>query len=214
MMKKAIVAMATMVAAVVASADTTPVMVSLVTPLQVPTRRYDVAGLRLDVLYGECHDFTGLDLGLVNHSKGDFTGLAIGAANLANGYVYGGQIGLLNINGNGKQTWGKCSKGFQVGIFNSADTFCGLQDGVVNFCAETMTGAQGSFVNIANDINGAQIGYYVIIGINFATGKVRGCQIGLLNVAEEMENGCQIGLVNIIGKGGVLPISPIFNCGF
>ena len=39
-------------------ADTTPVMVSLVTPVQVPSRQYDVTGLRLSLIYGECQEFT------------------------------------------------------------------------------------------------------------------------------------------------------------
>ena len=38
-------------------ADTTPVMVSLVTPIQVPSRDYDVTGLRLSLIYGECESF-------------------------------------------------------------------------------------------------------------------------------------------------------------
>ena len=42
-------------------ADTTPVMVSLVTPVQVPSHRYDVTGLRLSLIYGDCQGFAGLE---------------------------------------------------------------------------------------------------------------------------------------------------------
>ena len=57
---KRIVAVACLVAGTL-FADTTPVMVSLVTPVQAPSRSYDVTGLRLSFIYGECQDFTGLD---------------------------------------------------------------------------------------------------------------------------------------------------------
>ena len=50
-------------------ADTTPVMVSLVTPVQVPSHRYDVTGLRLSLIYGDCQGFAGLDLGIVGNSR-------------------------------------------------------------------------------------------------------------------------------------------------
>ena len=74
-------------------ADTTPVMVSLVTPVQAPSCDYDVTGLRLSFIYGECQKFTGLDIGIADYTRKDFTGIAIGGANFAGGQLYGGQIG-------------------------------------------------------------------------------------------------------------------------
>ena len=49
-------------------ADTTPVMVSLVTPVQAPSRDYDVTGFRLSLIYGECQEFIGLDIGIVEQN--------------------------------------------------------------------------------------------------------------------------------------------------
>ena len=70
-------------AAGAAFAESTPAMVSLVTPVQVPARDYDVNGLRLSLIYGECKAFEGLDIGVVNNTTADFTGLAIGGGNVS-----------------------------------------------------------------------------------------------------------------------------------
>ena len=81
-------------------ADTTPVMVSLVTPIQVPSRDYDVTGLRLSLIYGECESFAGLDIGVINTTRMDFTGLALGGIICVGDRFYGAQVGLVNWNGN------------------------------------------------------------------------------------------------------------------
>jgi hypothetical protein len=70
-------------------ADTTPVMVSLVTPVQVPSHRYDVTGLRLSLIYGDYQGFAGLDLGIVGNSRMDFTGLVVVGANIVGDRLYG-----------------------------------------------------------------------------------------------------------------------------
>ena len=86
---KRIVAVACLVAGTL-FADTTPVMVSLVTPVQAPSRSYDVTGLRLSLIYGECQDFTGLDIGVIDNTRKDFTGLAVGGINCVGDRLYGG----------------------------------------------------------------------------------------------------------------------------
>lgn len=98
-MRKLVIAIV-LAAAGAVFADTTPAMVSLVTPVQVPSSAYDVAGVKLSFLYGECGGFKGLDLGIVNRSKGDFTGVGIGGMNIADGIFYGGHLGLINWNDN------------------------------------------------------------------------------------------------------------------
>lgn len=80
----------------IAFAESTPVMVSLVTPVQTPSSDCDVAGFRLSLIYGQAQDFAGLDIGIANHSRKDFTGLGIGGVNIAGERFYGGQIGLVN----------------------------------------------------------------------------------------------------------------------
>ena len=68
-------------------AETTPIMLSLVTPVQWPDKDVDVTGLRLSLLYGECDNFKGLDIGLINRTNGDFSGLAIGGGNIVDGTI-------------------------------------------------------------------------------------------------------------------------------
>ena len=192
-------------------ADTTPAMVSLVTPVQAPSSDYDVAGIRLSLVFGQSRGFKGLDLGIANRATGDFTGIGIGGANIADGYFCGGHIGLVNWNGNKSRDWDAVSKGAQIGLVNYADSFCGLQNGVINYTEGRFTGLQGALLNITDDLYGCQSGFYVFLAANIAKGTVRGCQLGLLNYAEEMEKGIQIGIVNIISRGGWAPVLPFVN---
>ena len=197
-----------------AFAETTPVLVSLVDPLQVPTRDYDVKGLRLSFIYGACDDFKGLDLGIANYSTGGFTGLALGGVNIVDGRVLGGQVGLVDCNSFGGTEWENRPIGAQIGLFNYADEFCGLQNGIVNVSGTKFTGLQAGFLNFANDLDGVSLGGYLIFGVNVASGTVKGVQIGLVNYAERMEKGVQIGLVNIISQNGWMPVFPIVNGSF
>ena len=208
---KKIIAVVGMLAAGMLFADTTPIMVSLVTPVQAPSSDYDVTGLRLSLIYGDCEEFTGIDIGIVDHTGLDFTGLVLGGVNIADGRLYGGQLGLVNWNGHHDRKWGRRSIGAQVGIFNYADTFCGLQDGIVNVTSRSFAGLQSSFLNSTRDLTGLQCGAYFLLGVNMASGGIHGCQIGLVNYAERVDSGLQIGLVNIISEEGWLPVLPIVN---
>ena len=192
-------------------ADKTPVMVSLVTPVQVPSYDYDVTGLRLSFIYGECQKFTGLDIGIVDYTCKDFTGIAIGGVNIVDDRIYGGQLGLINWNGNDDTRWERRSAGAQLGILNYADTFNGLQDGFVNISSGTFMGLQAGFINSARNMYGLQCGYYLLLGVNIVSDSLHGCQIGLVNYANIVEGGLQIGLINIIEQNGWLPVLPIVN---
>ena len=192
-------------------AETTPVMVSLVTPVQAPSRSYDVTGLRLSLIYGECQDFTGLDIGVIDNTRKDFTGLAIGGINCVCDRFYGAQVGLVNWNGHDDSKWNRRSIGAQLGIFNYANTFCGLQDGFANVAGRSFTGLQSGFLNSTRDLDGLQCGFYLLFGVNMASGTMRGCQIGLVNYAERVDGGLQLGFVNIISENGWLPVLPIVN---
>ena len=195
-------------------AETTPVMLSLLTPVQWPEKDCDVTGLRLSLLYGECDNFKGLDIGLINRTNGDFSGFAIGGGNIVDGTVHGVQLGLVNWNGNGRVVWDKRSIGAQLGFVNFSDTFCGLQSGYVNVSGSKFTGVQHGFVNSANDFEGLQCGSWLIFGVNMAFGDVTGCQIGLVNYANTMVKGLQIGIVNVIANNGWMPVLPIINGNF
>lgn len=196
------------------AADETPVMVSLITPVQAPYRSYDVTGFRLSLIYGECQDFAGFDLGVVNNTRGDFAGFAVGGVNIANERLYGVQCGLVNWNGNDDAEKGRRSVGVQFGVVNYADAFYGLQDGYVNVSGGMIQGVQCGLVNCANDVFGVQCGCYLVLGVNVAYGVLNGCQIGILNYAHSVDSGCQIGIVNIIANGGWFPVLPILNGGF
>ena len=130
-----------------------PVLFSLFTPVQWAPADYDVAGLRLNLIYGRCCNFDGLDLGfvsvsdghsnalavdIVNYVRGDGCGLDVALANVFEGDYKGMQIGLANFNGSG-DCWqtgviNRCydGLGLQIGVINLAEHFEGLQIGVVN----------------------------------------------------------------------------------
>ena len=209
-MKKTIL-IASLFAAAAASAEWTPAMISLVTPVQAPANYYDVRGLRLSLIYGECSTFKGLDIGIVGYTEGLFKGVGIGGVNIAGEQLMGCHIGLVNWNANARHQWGQRSVAAQVGAFNYAGGFCGLQDGIVNVSENAFAGLQSAFVNISRDLQGVQMGQYFIFGVNLVNGEMSGCQIGLVNYAERVREGLQIGIVNIINENGWLAVLPIVN---
>lgn len=209
--KKLIALSCVLAAGALVAGDAMPIMVSLVTPVQFPSRHYDVTGLRLSVLYGECRDFMGLDIGFANQSAKDFYGLGIGGVNIARQQLYGGQIGLFNWDGGRAREWSERSIGAQIGGLNCANTLCGFQCGPLNMASSDIVGMQTGLINVANGLEGVQFGVCLILGFNVAGGSVRGSQIGLINYAGRMERGLQIGLINIISRHGWLPVIPIVN---
>lgn len=108
--------------------------------------------------------------------------------------------------------YGKNAKmnGVDLGLvnFTSSDQM-GIQWGFVGYTEGNFTGWQDNFVSITKgNFVGLQSG-----AVTYNSGKVSGLQFAIVNYAETM-NGLQIGLVNIIGKGGFLPVFPIFNFSF
>ena len=216
-----------LLAAGVALADWTPVMLSLVTPVQAPSCDYGVKGFRLSLLYGDCTDFAGLDISVLGHVDQDFTGVGIGAVNIVDERMYGGQVGVVNWNGNDKRLWEQRSMGAQIGLVNYSGSFCGLQDGVINVADNTFVGLQTALLgNFADDFRGMQTGWYILSGTNSTKGEMNGCQIlaicnvagemnglqiGFINAAERMRAGLQIGLINIICNNGWFSVLPIVN---
>jgi hypothetical protein len=136
----------------------TPFMLSFVTPLQVPTRDFDVAGLRLNLVYGECRNFQGLDIGAVGRATGnskgihlallatvtdgDAVGLHVGTVSYVKGQFNGLQLGAVN--------YASRAGAGQIGIFNGADHITGFQIGVINV-TKTMIGVQIGVVNVIRD---------------------------------------------------------------
>ena len=194
--------------------ESSPVMFSLLDPVQWPSSQSDVCGFRLSLLYGECADFAGLDIGLVGRATGDFYGLSVGGANIVSRRLVGLQVGLVNLNSNGDMASARRSIGVQYGLLNYADSLLGLQDGWINTSSGNVLGLQYGLLNCAADVDGVQCGLLLVLGVNVAAGSVSGCQIGIVNYAGRMESGAQIGLVNIIAHGGLSPVLPIVNGGF
>lgn len=135
-----------------------PAMLSFVTPLQVPTRDFDVQGLRINLVYGECHDFRGLDVGAVGRSTGDSKGIHIALlATVTEGDTLGCQLGTVNyVKGSfkglqaGVANYGAKTRGLQIGVFNGANDIAGFQVGLINV-THTMMGVQVGLVNVISD---------------------------------------------------------------
>lgn len=119
-----------------------PFMLSIMTPVQGPSPEWNVKGLRVDILYGRCHDFYGLDLGLVNHATGNETAFAAGLINCTEKEFIGLQIGAVNI--------GSRVQALQIGLFNEADDASALQIGLINH-ARMMQGMQIGLVNVIEE---------------------------------------------------------------
>lgn len=136
----------------------TPFMLSFVSPLQVPFRNFDVGGLRINLVYGECRDFDGLDISVVGRATGHGNGLQLaGLANIVDGDGLGLQIAPVNY---------------------VQGEYTGLQIGAVNY-AEKAQACQIGFYNGANHTEGCQLGV-----IN-TTRTMMGIQIGLINVIQD-----------------------------
>jgi len=136
----------------------TPFMLSFVTPLQVPPRDFDVGGLRISLVYGECHDFDGLDLAVVGRARGHGNGLqAAGLANIVDGNGLGLQVAPVNaVKGEydglqiGVANYAAQAQAFQIGFYNGAQHIEGCQLGVIN-TTRTMIGIQIGLVNVIQD---------------------------------------------------------------
>ena len=212
--RKLLVVVAAIAATGVSLADSAPVMVSLVTPAQIPSRSWDVSGFRLSLLYGNCCDFAGFDIGVASRASGSFDGLGVGGVNIVNGRFRGVQVGLFNWSGWSEAESGHCSVGVQYGGINYADSFFGLQSGYINVSSGLLSGVQYAYINCADDAVGVQCGGLIVLGVNVACGSVEGCQIGIVNYAHTMAYGVQIGILNIIVNNGWLPVLPVVNGGF
>jgi hypothetical protein len=137
----------------------TPVMVSVFDPVELPFADSDVAGIRVDILYGKCRNLYGLDLGFVNYTTGNEIAFSSGVVNVAGNDYTGFSTGVANVVGKdftglqiGVANYATRAQGFQIGLYNGADDICGMQIGVIN-----------------------------------VTRLMRGCQLGLINVIENSD---------------------------
>lgn len=136
----------------------TPFMLSFVTPFQMPSRGFDVGGMRINLLYGECHDFDGLDISWVGRATGHGKGIQLAAlANTVDGGGFGMQIAPVNyVKGQyvglqiGVLNYAEKAKALQIGFYNGAEHIDGCQIGVINN-THTMMGVQIGLVNLIRD---------------------------------------------------------------
>jgi len=100
--------------------------------------------------------------------------------------------------------------GFDMGLVNvTTGKQLGVQWGGVNVTEGGFTGWQSAIVNMSKgDFVGLQTSW-----VNYHGGYFNGLQFSIVNYTETLK-GLQIGLINIIGKGGFLPVFPIFNFDF
>ena len=139
-------------------AQTRPIQISLVTPIQIFPERYSITGLRLNLLYGSNVSVTGLDVGLVNRTTtGKFKGLQWGLVGLADSDFSGWQACAVNITN-------QKFEGFQLGWVNYADYMSGFQLGLVNY-AKSAKGLQIGFINIIRQ--GGQFSVFPIVNWSF-----------------------------------------------
>lgn len=208
-MKKLLaIALLTLSAAALRADMTAYFMFSVFSPGQLPTPSSDVHGVRMSLLYGECHSLNGLDLSLYGTTREYVNGLQLSGVNVVFSDVHGAQFGLFN--------WVENEfTGFQGSLFaNVADDLVGVQVGCVNTYSAFGDGVQAGLFNFAGevgmgdgDITGVQI------GLSNAAAAISGVQLGLVNYTKSL-NGVQLGLLNFAKSNAMCRFFPFFNIGF
>ncbi len=123
-------------------ADSKPIQLALMTPIQIFPKEEAIGGFRLNILYGKNTSVTGFDLGLVNHTtEGISRGAQFGFLNMNMADYYGWQLSfLVNMAGG-------TVRGLQMGIIYYATHVSGVQFGFINYVG-TISGIQIGLVNI------------------------------------------------------------------
>ncbi len=139
-------------------AQSKPINVALVTPIQIFPESNSIEGLRINLIYGKNVSMVGLDWGLVNAvGTGGFTGVQFGIVNMCDGKAVGFQSSLVNLASSSVE-------GLQWGWVNSGTHVNGLQLGLVNY-AGTMKGLQIGIINIIK--TGGQFPVFPIVNWSF-----------------------------------------------
>ena len=186
------------------------------TPIQFPSEKVEVNGLRLSVICAYNEAANGLDCGFVCLSgTGGTEGLQAGVfLNKTAGPMCGLSISLINI----AETE---ITGMQIGGYNEAGSNS-QNNGAANY--ETSRGIQMGAANVANSIfKGMQLGLF-----NISNSIFKGCQIGALNLyeppsdvfddfqtkefnEEKKKRSCiQFGILNFNPKG-LFPVTILVN---
>jgi len=139
-------------------AQSRPIQLALVTPIQIFPETDPIGGIRLNLLYGRNVSVTGLDMGLVNHTTtGSTMGFQSGLVGIVDSDFMGWQDCVVNV------VQGRC-EGLQWGVVNYTNDMSGLQLGFVNY-ARKMKGIQIGLVNIIRQ--GGQFPVFPIVNWSF-----------------------------------------------
>jgi len=202
---------------------TTPLQVSIWSPVQVFPEDYDVAGIRCGIYSRNRHVY-GLDVGVQNRADASSGGIQVGLLfSAVSGMGVDFLFPSLIIEAAGPN-WdnidkicvnGKCASytGLQISyISNYADEIRGVQVAFVENGAVGLRGCQFSCVNECSSGGGWQMGvlnearrdFCGLQGFalfNFSKADMSGLQLGgLWNLCEGDVHGLQIGLLNMAGK--------------
>ncbi len=140
------------------AAQTRPINVALVNPIQIFPESNSIEGLRINLIYGKNAGVVGLDWGLINSvGSGGVTGLQWGFVNINDGDFVGLQGALVNLTD-------KNVEGVQWGWYNQAGHVSGLQIGLVNNTG-SMKGLQIGLINIIK--SGGFMPVFPIINFSF-----------------------------------------------
>jgi hypothetical protein len=141
-----------------AQAQSKPVQLALVNPIQIFPENTSIAGVRLSLIYGKNTSVSGIDWGLVNHTtSGTSLGWHASLVGMNGGNFVGLQqsfVGLVDGN----------AEGVQMGFYNHAGHMSGVQFGFINH-AGTMKGLQIGLINIIK--SGGQFPVFPIVNWSF-----------------------------------------------
>jgi len=113
----------------------TPLQVSIWEPVQLFSEKFDVYGIRMNLVYGNNQNLTGLD---------------VGALNVISDKHRGGQLGLINLS--------EHSLGASAGGMNYTTSLYGGQIGLVNTAQKSLSGLQaGGLMNLSDHVKGIQL---------------------------------------------------------
>ena len=136
--------------------DWSPIALSFVPTVEMPSEGWDVFGLRLNLLAGSHHDVVGLDVGGVASLQNSFGGIqCAGIYSKTEDLFVGFGVSILNFTGT--------LQGMQVGLFNSAEELNGLQIGIVNHAYQT----QGVQIGLVNLIDNSTLPFMPFVNMGF-----------------------------------------------
>ena len=155
-MKKVLLAIAVLLSVSAFAFDTIPFQLGLWAPrVQMVPDDINVAGLKLNLVYGGNKNITGIDIGFASTGE-NVSALQLNLIlNQANEQFSGVQLALVNQS--------ECSEWLSLGVMNvTADRARGIQFGVINSARE-MRGVQLGLVNYSEIMTGVQLGLANII---------------------------------------------------